>query len=302
MPVVSHDRRTGETYRKRARRAPARRGSRGWRTARHRRAPSASAAGIDSDDRWTIVTAGRRAGFDRRVRARRAGFGYKGRDTVSGVILDRRQFFASSMAAAAPDPAKSSLHRHVKQHPLAITMWDFSWLERRWPGAGYEDWDLALKELKERGYDAVRIDAYPHLIQAGATRTWELLPHWWFQDWGAASRCRVRVQPNLNEFIRRCAAHGICVGLSSWFRQDLANTRMKLAARLLGAAWKARWTPSPRWTVTFYPLRGSATSFPRRGKHHAQGPVARHAGRRGLDEPINFSAAPIRLHLLVHQV
>ena len=22
--------------------------------------------------------------------------------------------------------------------PLAVIMWDFSWLERRWPGAGYE--------------------------------------------------------------------------------------------------------------------------------------------------------------------
>jgi hypothetical protein len=31
--------------------------------------------------------------------------------------------------------------------PRAITMWDFSWLERRWPGAGYEDWDKALSEL-----------------------------------------------------------------------------------------------------------------------------------------------------------
>jgi len=43
-------------------------------------------------------------------------------------------------------------------------MWDFSWLERRWPGAGYEDWDKVLDELAERGYNAVRIDAYPHLI------------------------------------------------------------------------------------------------------------------------------------------
>lgn len=34
-------------------------------------------------------------------------------------------------------------------YPLAITMWDFSWLERRWPGAGYEDWDLILDELNE---------------------------------------------------------------------------------------------------------------------------------------------------------
>ena len=49
-------------------------------------------------------------------------------------------------------------------HPRAITMWDFSWLERRWPGAGFEDWDVALDELKERGYNAVRIEAYPHLV------------------------------------------------------------------------------------------------------------------------------------------
>ena len=48
--------------------------------------------------------------------------------------------------------------------PLAIAMWDFSWLERRWPGAGYEDWDKVLDELAERGYNAVRIDAYPHLL------------------------------------------------------------------------------------------------------------------------------------------
>ena len=44
-------------------------------------------------------------------------------------------------------------------HPLAITMWDFSWIERRWDGAGFEDWNAALDGVKERGYDAVRIDA-----------------------------------------------------------------------------------------------------------------------------------------------
>src|SRR5690349_19182395 len=93
----------------------------------------------------------------------------------------RRAFLASAAAAALAHgaPAKNgSLARHVVTRPLAITMWDFSWLERRWPGAGYEDWDVALDELKARGYDAVRIDAYPHLIHAGVNRTWELLPEW----------------------------------------------------------------------------------------------------------------------------
>lgn len=55
-------------------------------------------------------------------------------------------------------------------NPLAITMWDFSWLERRWPGGSYEDWDKVLDELVDRGYNAVRIDAYPHLLAADAKK------------------------------------------------------------------------------------------------------------------------------------
>jgi len=118
-------------------------------------------------------------------------------------------------------------------------MWDFSWLERRWPGAGYEDWDLALSGLKQRGYDAVRIDAYPHLIHANASKTWELLPQWYFQDWGAPSRCRVRVQPELNQFLRRCREHGIRPALSTWFRQDLDDTRLNIKDPAgLVAVWK----------------------------------------------------------------
>lgn len=124
-------------------------------------------------------------------------------------------------------------------YPLAITMWDFSWLERRWPGAGYEDWDGALDDLKSRGYDAVRIDAYPHLIAADPLREWELLPCWNQQDWGSPALNRVRVQPALNRFIEKCAERRIHVGLSTWFRQDRDDTRLKIASpEDLGSIWK----------------------------------------------------------------
>ena len=124
------------------------------------------------------------------------------------------------------------------KRPLAITMWDFSWLERRWPGAGYEDWDLALDELAERGYDAVRIDAYPHLLSVDPHKTWELLPEWSVQDWGSPARNRVQVQPALNEFISKCGARGIKVGLSTWFRQDVDDVRMNIAnGTTLGRMW-----------------------------------------------------------------
>lgn len=115
------------------------------------------------------------------------------------------------------------------ERPVAITMWDFSWLERRWPGAGYEDWGSALDELALRGYDAVRIDAYPHLIEWARDRTCELIPTWHFLDWGAAMRCEVRVLPDLLGFIAACRDRGIRVALSSWFREDTRNLRMRIA-------------------------------------------------------------------------
>ncbi|NBE93376.1 cellulase [Nonomuraea sp. KC401] len=108
----------------------------------------------------------------------------------------------------------------------AITMWDFSWLERRWPGAGYEDWDRALDELLVRGYDAVRIDPYPHLVAAGPERSWSLVPIWDQNDWGAPGPVEVRVLPELTDFVERCARRGIAVALSSWFRPETTGTAL----------------------------------------------------------------------------
>ena len=123
-------------------------------------------------------------------------------------------------------------------HPHAITMWDFSWLERRWPGAGYEDWDLVLDQLVERGYDAIRIDAYPHLVSADAEREWELLPVWTQQTWGAQSVVRVHVLPALVEFISKARDRGVQIALSSWFRQDRDDTRMRISSpERMAAVW-----------------------------------------------------------------
>jgi hypothetical protein len=121
---------------------------------------------------------------------------------------------------------------------LAITMWDFSWLERRWPGAGYTDWDRALGELRDRGYDAVRIDAYPHLIAVDPTRSWTLLPEWSTQDWGAPAKVRVTPWPALADFLRACRRHGVAVGLSTWFREDQERHRLHIAtARAHAKVW-----------------------------------------------------------------
>ena len=72
--------------------------------------------------------------------------------------------------------------------PYAITMWEFSWIERRWPGAGYENWDQALDELVERGYNAVRIDAFPHLIAVDPNRVWTIHSDGQDGDWGRRAK------------------------------------------------------------------------------------------------------------------
>ncbi len=141
--------------------------------------------------------------------------------------------------SSVKSPGIFTLSGHPFLHPLAITMWDFSWIERRWPGAGYEDWDQALDELKVRGYDAVRIDAYPHLTALGPEREWEILPEWSTQDWGSQSLNRVQLQPSLNQFIEKCAVRNIWVGLSTWFQTDTANSYETIKTpQDLGNAWK----------------------------------------------------------------
>jgi len=136
-----------------------------------------------------------------------------------GIVQARDNTF-SSLAEKKKDKTKKS--------PRAITMWDFSWLERRWPGAGYEDWDKVLNEITERGYNAVRIDAYPHLIAENPNREYTLLPVWNTQMWGSPDINKVMVQPYLNNFISKCRDRDIKVGLSSWYRQDTDMILMKI--------------------------------------------------------------------------
>jgi hypothetical protein len=143
-------------------------------------------------------------------------------------------------AAITAVPPQSQWFMNEQQlEPLAITMWEFSWLERRWAGAGYEDWDKALKELTERGYNAVRIDAFPHLLANDANKTYKLLPHWDNQMWGSPFYTEVTVMPALVEFLQKCKQYKVKVALSTWWREDADETAKKITSgKELGIVWQ----------------------------------------------------------------
>ena len=50
--------------------------------------------------------------------------------------------------------------------PLAIAMWDYSWILRHHRYGEFEDWNAVLGGLAERGYNAIRIDAMPQFVAA----------------------------------------------------------------------------------------------------------------------------------------
>jgi hypothetical protein len=148
---------------------------------------------------------------------------------------------AALTAAGVPQthlPATDGASAATRKHPRAITMWEFSWIERRWPGAGYEDWDQALDELVARGYNAVRIDPFPHLLAADPHRIWTLWPEWNTQMWGSPDVNRIVLLPALFDFIGKCRDRGIMVGLSTWYRKDDADTRMTITGpEVMAANW-----------------------------------------------------------------
>jgi hypothetical protein len=155
--------------------------------------------------------------------------------------VTRQQFLGGLVGTALGSaPTSVAARRPAEKRARAITMWDFSWLERRWPGAGYEDWDIALDGLVERGYDAVRIDVYPHLVATDGSKSWLLKPVWNNQDWGAPTLTRVVVLPALLTFLGKCRSRGIKVGLSTWFREDSDNVRQRITdPDKLAAVWRA---------------------------------------------------------------
>lgn len=114
--------------------------------------------------------------------------------------------------------------------PIAVAMWDFSWLVRRHGHENdYADWDACLAALRERGYQCVRIDPFPHLI-ASPAHTFLLPPLPRSFMWGHHTPVSINPTDGLLTFMHKTVEHGLSVGLSSWFLDDAGHQRATLTS------------------------------------------------------------------------
>ena len=114
-------------------------------------------------------------------------------------------------------------------------MWDTGWLTRHYKYGSFENWDMVLDELSERGYNAIRIDAFPHLVASGIDGKLIdeyyrdrgknlILEHPWRNPWGVFLKPR----EGLLEFLPKCRNRGIRVGLSTWFPDVKENRHLEV--------------------------------------------------------------------------
>ena len=144
--------------------------------------------------------------------------------------MNRRRFLHGIVGVASLGPlAACGSGKATRQlERRAVTMWEFSWLVRRQGAeAEYADWDRALDELAERGYDTIRLDAFPHLIargvDGGTADTFTILPQHELFFWGNHEPVDVNPRSGLVEFLAKMRARGMKAGLSTWFNDDATH-------------------------------------------------------------------------------
>ena len=143
--------------------------------------------------------------------------------------MERREFIKYSALGTGTVlfPAILGCNRSPKslqQKPLAIAMWDFSWILRHHRYGEFENWDRVLEGLADRGYNAIRIDAMPQLVASDSDgkiiEEYRSVKDGWTPSlWGNDYTTTIRPREALLEFLPKCKKYGISVGLATWFME-----------------------------------------------------------------------------------
>jgi sugar-binding cellulase-like protein len=115
------------------------------------------------------------------------------------------------------------LRNNLEPKRLTIAMWDYSWLNGHYPGGDFEDYDKVIDELIERGFNTVRIDAFPMVIDQLISDKQEIfkVPADPLLNWGLSTKdWEHNLVAELIDFMTITKQKGISVILSSWGKGD----------------------------------------------------------------------------------
>jgi len=154
--------------------------------------------------------------MERRKFIKQAGLGISTVLTVPSLVVESNITSQISRNFSVYTPISK-----VKK-PLAIAMWDYSWILRHHRYGEFENWDTVLEGLAERGYNAIRMDAMPQFVAANSEG---IIKHefravkegWRPALWGNDFTMSFRPREALQEFLPKCEKYGIKVGLATWF-------------------------------------------------------------------------------------
>jgi len=121
---------------------------------------------------------------------------------------------------------------------LTIVMWDQAFLLRHIPGESFQDFDRVLGQTVERGYNTVRLDPLPQLLDLSHPErvfTWKE-PGTPFMPWGQPNRkVEGPVARWLLEFMEKVLRHRLHYTLSAWwFTSSSSNNPFPPEARAPG--------------------------------------------------------------------
>lgn len=144
------------------------------------------------------------------------------RNFIKNSILATGAVIADPLtAASAVSSQKIRFSDQNLNASLAISMWDYSWLLRHHRNGEFENWEKVLDELLERGYNAIRLDIFPHLVAADkngniSEEFFHIRESWKPSYWGNQFSMYSRPREALIEFIKLCIERNIYLGLSTW--------------------------------------------------------------------------------------
>ncbi|MDD6800005.1 MAG: cellulase-like family protein [Firmicutes bacterium] len=102
---------------------------------------------------------------------------------------------------------------------LTMVMWDYAFITRHMKGDSFEDYDRVLDELIERGYNTVRIDPMPQIIDLsdpGKIITSPGHPDSPFTPWDRVEKFEGPAGEWLIEFMEKLNKRGLYYCLSAW--------------------------------------------------------------------------------------